>query len=241
MHLIPAIDIIDGKCVRLEQGSYDLKTEYHSDPVEVARKFEDAGLSRLHLVDLDGAKASKVINWPVLKKITTATNLIIDFGGGIKRKEDLDVVFDNGAVQATVGSIAAEKPELFHDWLDHFGVDRIILGADLKEGRVATRGWMETSGYSWQEFLALHLKEGVKTVVCTDVSKDGMLQGPSLDLYKDILHEFPGIQLVASGGVSSMKDLELLRSIGCYAAIIGKAIYENRISLKELQAFNHVG
>lgn len=241
MYIIPAIDIIDGKCVRLEQGMYHKKTEYYSDPLEVARMFEDAGIKKLHLVDLDGAKASKVVNWKTLQRIAAATSLTIDFGGGIKRLEDLEIVFENGATQATIGSVAAEKPDLFHEWLEKFGPEKLILGADLNQGKVATRGWLETSGYDWQQFLELHLNHGAKYVVCTDIAKDGMLQGPAVKLYRAVLKRFPDINLVASGGVSSMEDLEELKATGCYGAIVGKAIYEKKIELKELQHFIYAG
>lgn len=238
MYIIPAIDIIDGKCVRLEQGLYDKKTVYHANPVEVAKRFEDHGITHLHLVDLDGAKASKVINFQVLEKISANTKLRIDWGGGIKSEADLDLVFSSGAHQATVGSIAAEKPHLFHQWLKRYGPERLILGADLKDGHVATRGWQELSNLGWREFFQLHIDHGVETIISTDVAKDGMLKGPAINLYKDMLSNYPEIQLVASGGISSVDDLHDLKDIGCFAAIVGKAIYEHKISLTELQAFN---
>lgn len=241
MFIIPAIDIIDGKCVRLEQGQYDRKQVYHDDPLEMAKMFEDHGIERLHLVDLDGAKASHVVNWKVLERIASNTSLRIDFGGGIKSQKDLEIVFNSGAKQATGGSIAAEKPELFFDWLDQFGAEKLILGADLKDGFVATRGWLHTTDKSWSGFLEGFMDKGVKYVICTDISKDGMLQGPSITLYKEMMEQYPEMQLIASGGVSSMEDLEELREISCYGAIVGKAIYEKNISLADLKDFNYAG
>ncbi len=238
MFIIPAIDIIDGQCVRLEQGAYDRKKVYHDRPVEVARMFEDHGIRRLHLVDLDGARASRVINTKVLEEIVLQTSLIVDWGGGIKSKEDLDIVFGSGAHQATVGSVAAENPELFHEWLALFGGDRLILGADLKNGKVATRGWQELSGIHWKDFFNQHLEYGVKTIISTDIARDGMLEGPAVDLYREMLALFPDLQLVASGGISSLDDLVVLRDTGCYGAIVGKAIYEQKITLLQIQSFN---
>jgi len=237
MHIIPAIDIIEGKCVRLEQGFYKKKTVYHENPVEVAKMFADHGIDRLHLVDLDGAKASRVVNQQVLKGISRATDLVIDWGGGIKSDADLDIVFSNGAHQATVGSIAAENPEIFHQWLDRYGSDRLILGADLKSGIVATRGWQELSELTWQQFFQIHIPKGVQTIISTDVAKDGMLEGPAIGLYEAMLHEYPGINLIASGGISTIDDLHLLRDLGCFGAIVGKAIYEQKILLSQIQAF----
>ncbi|MCB0686418.1 MAG: 1-(5-phosphoribosyl)-5-[(5-phosphoribosylamino)methylideneamino]imidazole-4-carboxamide isomerase [Saprospiraceae bacterium] len=237
MHIVPAIDIIDGKCVRLEQGHYDRKKVYHDNPVDVAKAFSDHGIQRLHLVDLDGAKASKVVNHSVLENISRSTKLLIDWGGGIKSEADLDLVFQCGANQATVGSIAAENPQLFHRWLGKYGPQRLILGADLKEGKIATRGWKELSSLQWQEFFKMHLAKGIKTIISTDVSRDGMLEGPAFDLYQQMIDLYPGVELVASGGISSIDDLYKLRDLGCYAAIIGKAIYEQKITLKQLQVF----
>ena len=237
MYIIPAIDIIDGQCVRLEQGLYDRKKVYHERPVEVAKMFQDHGIELLHLVDLDGAKASRVINFRVLDEIASQTDLIIDWGGGIKSQQDLNTVFSHGARQATVGSIAAEKPELFHSWIETFGADRLILGADLKNGKVATRGWQELSQISWQDFFQLHIGQGVTTIISTDVARDGMLQGPATELYRMMLSSYPDIRLIASGGISSLADLESLRDLGCYGAIVGKAIYEQRISLSQIQTF----
>ena len=237
MHIIPAIDIIDGNCVRLEQGIYERKTVYHKDPTDVAKMFADHGVTRLHLVDLDGAKARKVVNWRVLEKITNATTLLVDWGGGIKSKEDLQVVFACGARQATVGSIAAENADLFHLWLVEFGSEKLILGADLKEGKIATRGWQETSDLDWRGFFKLHIEQGVQTIISTDIAKDGMLSGPATDLYKEMLKEFPDINLIASGGISQVDDLTNLKQAGCAGAIVGKAIYENRITLSQLQEY----
>lgn len=237
MHIIPAIDIIDGKAVRLEQGRYDRKTTYYEDPLDAAMMFVDAGIQRLHLVDLDGAKANEVKNWRVLHRIASKTNLVIDFGGGIKRDRDLEIVFENGAAQATVGSIAAEHPERFHEWLHKYGEEKLILGADLIDGKVATRGWKETSEYTWEEFLDYHLSHGVSYVVCTDIAKDGMLTGPATILYKEILDSHPNLKLIASGGVSNLQDLHDLQDTGCYGAIVGKAIYEGKIELTDLERF----
>ena len=237
MYIIPAIDIIEGKCVRLEQGLYEKKKVYHEDPVEVAKMFADHGIEKLHLVDLDGAKANRVINHQVLQSISANTNLVIDWGGGIKSDEDLDIVFSHGAHQATIGSIAAENPDIFHKWLDRYGCERLILGADLKSGRVATRGWQELSELTWQQFFQLHIPHGVQTIISTDVAKDGMLEGPATGLYEAMLLEYPEINLIASGGISSIDDLHKLRDLGCYGAIVGKAIYEQKISLNQIQAF----
>ena len=237
MEIVPAIDIIDGQCVRLEKGLYDRKKVYHSDPLVVAKSFEDHGISRLHLVDLDGAKARKVINWPVVERIASQTNLKIDFGGGVKSIADLETVLQSGASQVTLGSIAAQEPDLFFQWLGHYGADTIILGADLKNGHIATQGWMEETDLHWKPFLEKFTQQGVEHVICTDISKDGMLQGPATDLYVDILQNFPKIKLTASGGVTTLDDLKTLNEIGCHACIVGKAIYEGRISLGQLQKF----
>ena len=237
MHIIPAIDIIDGKCVRLEQGLYDRKKIYHQNPAEVAKMFADHGIQRLHLVDLDGAKSSKVVNWEILEKITSTTSLLVDWGGGIKTKEDLEIVFSSGANQVTVGSIAVENPELFHEWLRDFGNEKIILGADLKNGNVASRGWLEVSDVSWKDFFKLHIQKGVKTIISTDIAKDGMLTGPATGLYVKMLEKYPDINLIASGGIASMSDLAHVKKAGCFGAIVGKAIYENNITLSQLQQY----
>ena len=234
MRIIPAIDIIDGKCVRLSQGDYAQKTVYNENPLEVAKQFEDAGLKYLHLVDLDGAKAKKVVNWQVLGSITSQTDLYVDFGGGIRTKEDVKTVLNAGAKQITAGSIAVKERERVLQWMAEFGAEKIILGADAKNGRIATHGWLDDSGLDVIEFISDYQKEGIDYVVCTDISKDGMLQGPSIDLYKQILQANSGLKLIASGGVSSLEDLINLKGIGCEAAIVGKAIYEGKVTLKGL-------
>lgn len=234
MRIIPAIDIIDGKCVRLSQGDYNLKTVYNENPLEVAKQFEDAGLRYLHLVDLDGAKAKKVVNWKVLESITSRTNLNVDFGGGIRTTEDVKTVLNAGAKQITAGSIAVNEREMVLQWMAEFGAEKIILGADAKNGRIATHGWLDDSGLDAIEFIANYQQEGIKYVVCTDIAKDGMLGGPSIQLYERILANSPALKLIASGGVSSIDDLKDLKRIGCEAAIVGKAIYEQKITMKEL-------
>lgn len=237
--IIPAIDIIEGKCVRLTQGDYAQKIIYNENPLEVAKQFEDAGLKRLHLVDLDGAKAGVILNWKVLEAIAGKTDIIIDFGGGIKTAKDVQIVFDSGAAFATVGSIAVKNETEFVSWLNQFGAERFLLGADVKEEKIAVHGWQETTEIWIYDFIEKYLKHGVQQIFCTDVSKDGKLEGPSTELYKNIIDKFPELYLIASGGVSSMKDLEALKAIGCKGAIVGKAIYENRISLKELSSINN--
>jgi phosphoribosylformimino-5-aminoimidazole carboxamide ribotide isomerase len=239
MQIIPAIDIIDGKCVRLTQGDYAQKTVYNEDPLEVAKTFEGAGLSRLHLVDLDGAKAGKVKNWKVLENIAGNTNLVIDFGGGIKELSDLEIVFSAGSRYATIGSIAVKSPALFIDWLNLFGAGKFLLGADVRDEKIAVAGWLETTDLNIYDFLENYIQQGIQQVFCTDVSKDGKLEGPSVALYKNILTKFPGLQFIASGGVSNMDDLHQLAEIGCSGAIVGKAIYEQRISLAELTKFTN--
>jgi phosphoribosylformimino-5-aminoimidazole carboxamide ribotide isomerase len=234
MIIIPAIDIIEGKCVRLTQGDYSQKKIYNEHPLEVAKLFEDAGLNRLHLVDLDGAKEGKVKNWKVLETIAGKTSLIIDFGGGIKTDKDVQIVFDSGAKLATVGSIAVKSEEEFVKWLLQFGADKFLLGADVKDEKIAIHGWQETSDMWIYDFVEKYIQHGVKQIFCTDVSKDGKLEGPAIDLYKNIIEKFPDLHFIASGGVSSMKDLEELEKIGCKAAIVGKAIYENKIKLTDL-------
>lgn len=238
MELIPAIDIIDGKCVRLTQGDYSQKKVYNEHPLEVAREFEDAGLRRLHLVDLDGAKAGAVKNWKVLETIAGKTALVIDFGGGIKTAKDVQIVFDSGAALATVGSVAVKDKVEFVKWLKDFGAGRFLLGADVKDEKIAVSGWQETTDRWVYDFIEEYIQEGVQQVFCTDVSKDGKLEGPAVELYKNIVRKFPLLHFIASGGVSSMADLDELQNAGCKGAIIGKAIYENRISLKELKKIN---
>jgi len=237
MQLIPAIDIIDGKCVRLTQGDYDSVKVYNEHPLEIAKQFEDAGLTRVHVVDLDGAKAGAVRNWKVLESIASKTALDIDFGGGIKTEKDVTIVLESGAKWATIGSIAVKDEDLFVEWIDKFGATSFILGADVKDEKIAISGWLETTDIWIYDFIRKYLRHGLKQIFCTDVKKDGLLQGPSVKLYKNIIAEFPSLHLIASGGVSSIKDLEELVAIGCNAAIVGKAIYENRISLKELKIF----
>lgn len=237
MRIIPAIDIIEGKCVRLTKGDYDTKKIYNENPLEVAKQFEDAGIQYLHLVDLDGAKASHIVNYKVLETIASKTNLEIDFGGGLKSDDDVRIAFESGAQQITGGSIAVKNPAIFEKWLAKYGSDKIILGADAMNERIATNGWLETSDLELLPFLKNYQEKGVEYVVCTDISKDGMLEGPSTILYEKILKEIPELKLVASGGVSNYYELAELKGVGCDAAIIGKAIYENRISLKQLEQF----
>ncbi len=235
MRIIPAIDIIEGKCVRLTQGDYDKKKIYNEDPLEVAKSFEDAGLKYLHLVDLDGAKAKHVVNFKTLEKIASKTSLTIDFGGGIKSRNDLRIVFECGAQQVTVGSSAVTHKIDFLSWLKEYGSEKIILGADVKEEKISISGWQETTQLEITQFISDFQKEGIKYVVCTDISKDGMLEGPALKLYEKILEKCLGIRLIASGGVSSISDIEQLRKMNLDGVIIGKAIYEGKIKLNELQ------
>lgn len=234
MHIIPAIDIIDGKCVRLTQGDYAQKKVYNEDPLEVAKSFEDAGVTRLHLVDLDGARTKQIVNYKVLERLATKTKLHIDFGGGLKRDEDLRIAFESGAAQVTGGTVAVKNPDLFLSWLERFGPERIILGADVKNGKIAVSGWQEESQEDLLPFLERYLAAGVRYAICTEVSRDGLLAGSAQELYANIRETFPDLQLIASGGVTEAKEVEKLRSIGCFGAIIGKAIYEGRISLREL-------
>lgn len=237
MQIIPAIDIIDGKCVRLTQGDYLQKTIYNEQPLEVAKQFEAAGLRRLHLVDLDGAKAGSVQNWKVLESIAANTSLVIDFGGGIKQENDVNIVFNSGAALATIGSLAVKNETLFVQWLNQFGADKFLLGADVKEEKIVIGGWLETTDIWIYDFIEKYIAYGVKQLFCTDVSKDGKLEGPSTTLYQNIINKFPGLHFIASGGVSSIEDLNDLQSIGCAGAIVGKAIYENKISVNELKTF----
>lgn len=238
MQIIPAIDIIDGKCVRLTQGDYGQKTIYNENPLEVAKAFEDAGLQRLHLVDLDGAKAGAVKNWKVLESITSETNLVIDFGGGIKKEEDVKVVFNSGAALATIGSLAVKDEATFVQWLVTYGADKFLLGADVKEEKIAVAGWLETTDIDIYSFIEKYVQHGIQQVFCTDVSKDGLLQGPSIELYKNIIERFPALHFIASGGVANVNDLQELQKIGCKGAIVGKAFYEGHISLQQLQQLN---
>ncbi|MEM1124427.1 MAG: 1-(5-phosphoribosyl)-5-[(5-phosphoribosylamino)methylideneamino]imidazole-4-carboxamide isomerase [Bacteroidota bacterium] len=234
MQIIPAIDIIEGKCVRLTQGDYNQKKIYNEDPLEVAKKFEGEGIERLHLVDLDGAKAKHIVNWHVLEKIATKTNLKIDFGGGLKTDKDAEIAFNSGALQITGGSIAVKDRPTFEGWLEKYGSEKIILGADVKDEQIAISGWQETTDLNLFDFLKGYIEKGIKYIICTDIAKDGLLQGTSVTLYQKIRDQFPDLQLIASGGVTSMKDVEDLIEIDCYGAIIGKAIYEGNLTLKEL-------
>ncbi len=237
MRIIPAIDIIEGQCVRLSKGDYDTKKVYNENPLEVAKAFEDSGIEYLHLVDLDGAKSKHIVNHKILEKIATQTNLKIDFGGGLKSDKDLQIAFESGAHQITGGSIAVANKSLFLDWVAKFGSKKIILGADAKDGKIATGGWKESSDLEIEKFIKDFVNEGIEYVISTDISKDGMLEGPSVDLYSSILKNNPDLKLIASGGISGLQDLEDVFEIGCEGVIIGKAIYENRISLKELEKF----
>ncbi len=237
MRIIPAIDIIDGKCVRLSKGDYDTKKIYNENPLEVAKEFEDHGIQYLHLVDLDGAKSKHIVNHKVLEQIASKTSLKIDFGGGLKSNEDLRIAFESGANQITGGSIAVKDTNTFTSWLKTYGADKIILGADAQNEKIAVSGWLEESDKELIPFISNYQKEGVEYVICTDISKDGMLQGPSFDLYLRILEETKDVKLIASGGISTFEELPKLAEIGCEGTIIGKAIYENKISLKELENF----
>ena len=238
MRIIPAIDIINGKCVRLTKGDYNTKKIYHDNPLDAAKEFEDHGIRYLHLVDLDGAKSSHIVNHRVLHEIATRTSLQIDFGGGIKSDDDVRIAFENGAHQITGGSIAAKQPETFLRWLNQHGSDKIILGADSHHRKIATDGWQQQSEVDVVDFITEYVGKGVRHVICTDFAKDGMLQGASVDLYKEIL-KATDVQLIASGGVTTMEDLHLLKEIGCEGAIIGKAIYEGTLTLSQLTKFNN--
>ncbi|MBK9191305.1 MAG: 1-(5-phosphoribosyl)-5-[(5-phosphoribosylamino)methylideneamino]imidazole-4-carboxamide isomerase [Crocinitomicaceae bacterium] len=234
MRIIPAIDIIDGKCVRLTKGDYSTKKVYNEDPLEVAKEFEANGIQYLHMVDLDGAKSSRIINQKVLERVATNTNLKIDFGGGLKSDDDLRIAFESGASQITGGSIAVKNRKLFLKWISTYGSEKIILGADCLNRKIATQGWLENSEMDVVEFISDYQQKGIEYVICTDISKDGMLQGTSNDLYKEIM-EKTSVKLIASGGVSSMDDLIKLKELGCEGAIVGKAIYEGRIRLNDLK------
>ena len=234
MRIIPAIDIIDGKCVRLTQGDYGRKKVYNENPAEVARSFEDAGLEYLHLVDLDGAKAGKVVNWKAIESVTAKSSLNVDFGGGIKTEGEIKSLLDAGVKQVNLGSIAVRNADLVKSWIDTYGSEKIILSADVKGEQIAIGGWLENSAISVFDLVADYLKKGIQYVTCTDISVDGMLQGPNIGLYRKLLEAFPSIKLIASGGVSGMEDLEQLRNINVNGVIIGKAIYEGRIKLGEI-------
>ncbi|WP_167597036.1 1-(5-phosphoribosyl)-5-[(5-phosphoribosylamino)methylideneamino]imidazole-4-carboxamide isomerase [Leeuwenhoekiella sp. ZYFB001] len=237
MRIIPAIDIIDGKCVRLSKGDYNTKKIYNESPLEVAKEFEAHGIQYLHLVDLDGAKSKHIVNHKVLEQIASQTSLKIDFGGGLKTDDDLRIAFESGASQITGGSIAVKDPETFKSWLQKFGANKIILGADAKDEKVAVSGWLEESKEELIPFIQGYQKEGVSYVICTDISKDGMLEGPSFELYKRILEETKNLKLIASGGISTFDELPKLAELGCEGTIIGKAIYEGRISMKQLENY----
>ena len=238
MEIIPAIDIIEGKCVRLTHGDYAQKKIYNEHPLEVARQFEDAGLQRLHLVDLDGAKAGAVKNWKVLETIAGKTSMIVDFGGGIKSEKDVDIVFNSGAALATIGSMAVKEKDTFVQWLQKWGAEKFFLGADVKGEKLTISGWLEQTEIWIYDFIEDYLQKGVKQVFCTDVSKDGALEGPSTELYKSIVEKFPDLHFIASGGVSSLDDVYQLQDIGCKGVIIGKAIYEGRVGLNDLKKLN---
>ena len=233
MRIIPAIDIMGGRCVRLKKGDYETKKVYSENPLEVAKMFEDSGIKYLHLVDLDGAKSQQIVNYKILESICTKTNLKIDFGGGLKSNKDLKMAFDCGAHQVTGGSIAVQDPKTFKEWLHEYGSDKIILGADCNKRKIATTGWLETSDLDVVDFIKKYEQDGVRTVICTDIAKDGMLQGTSNKLYDEIMNETE-VNLIASGGVSKIEDLIVLKEMGCEGAIIGRALYEGKITMSEL-------
>lgn len=237
MTIIPAIDLIDGACVRLTRGNYDTRKVYNSDPLMVAKEFEAKGFERMHLVDLDGAKAGKVVNLAVLESICQNTSLKVDFGGGIKTDEDMEKVLNAGASQVTIGSLAVKQPEKVKEWIAKYGAERIILGADARDRKIAVSGWLETSELDLMDFIGDYYALGIRHVLCTDISRDGMLQGPAFDLYNEIMSRFPDLQLIASGGVSGIEDVDRLKANGIPSVVIGKAIYEGRIDLDELAAF----
>lgn len=237
IEIIPAIDIIDGKCVRLVQGDFERKTSYSDEPLEVAKQFEDAGIRRLHVVDLDGARQKKIVNHATLEKICKGTSLHVDFGGGLQSDEDLRIAFNCGAKQITGGSIAVKQPEVFKKWLSDHGPEKIILGADAKDNKVAVGGWQEVTSLSLFDFIEGYILEGVKYIFSTDVSKDGLMQGPSFGLYTDLKNKFPKAKIIASGGITTVDDILKLNELGIYGAIIGKAYYEGRIKLQELKRF----
>jgi len=237
IEIIPAIDIIDGKCVRLSQGDYNRKTIYNEDPLEVAKEFEGHGIRRLHVVDLDGAKASHIVNYKTLEQLASKTQLVIDFGGGLKSDDDLRIAFESGAKMVTGGSIAVKQPDVFTSWIEKYGAERIILGADVKEKKISVSGWLEDTGEELIPFVRKFSQKGIDKVICTDISRDGMLTGPSIDLYKELTDEIKDVYLIASGGVSNIDDIEQLQQAGIPAVIFGKAIYEGRIKLGDLTRF----
>jgi phosphoribosylformimino-5-aminoimidazole carboxamide ribotide isomerase len=240
IEIIPAIDIIEGKCVRLTKGDFEQKKEY-GDPFDMAQQFEDHGIQRLHLVDLDGARKKRVVNHRILEKIASHTGLVIDAGGGLRSDEDVRIVFESGAAMVTGGSVAVKDRSMFLGWLNLYGAERIILGADFRKGKIAVSGWNETTSLVLKEFIATYRSEGITTAICTDIDKDGMLEGPSLDTYKELKAADPSLRLVASGGISKMADIELLQTSGIDGVIVGKAIYEHKISLITIKKFiqNH--
>jgi phosphoribosylformimino-5-aminoimidazole carboxamide ribotide isomerase len=238
IEIIPAIDLIGGKCVRLSQGDYNQKTEYAADPLDMALQFEDAGVKRLHLVDLDGAKARKITNWKTLEKLCSKTKLQIDFGGGVNTENDLNIIFDSGASMATLGSIALKETGLVKTWIKQYGIEKIWIGADVKEEKLAINGWLDTSEVFVFDFIQSFSDIGFYHFFCTDIAKDGMMQGPSEDLYKKIIQTNEGVKLTASGGIRYFKDIEQLNTIGCVSAIVGKAIYEGGISLQAIRQYN---
>lgn len=237
IEIIPAIDLIDAKCVRLSQGDYEQKTVYNENPLEVAKMFEAAGITRLHLVDLDGAKAKHIVNYKVLETIATKTNLVIDFGGGLKSDDDLRIAFESGAKMVTGGSIAVREKDTFLQWLEKYGNEKIILGADAKDGNIAVGGWLETTELGVIDFISDYHKKGISKVISTDIAKDGMLSGPSFDLYSEIMEKLPKVEIIASGGIATMDEILKLDEMGVPGVITGKAIYENRITLKEIERF----
>ena len=237
MIIYPAIDLIEGKCVRLSQGDYKAKTIYNENPLEVAQSYENAGIRHLHLVDLDGAKAGKVINWQVIESICKNTHLQVDFGGGIKTADEVDKLFTLGVKQINLGSLAVNDSDLVISWLENYGADKIILSADVKEKKIATHGWTKDSGIDIASFINLFLDAGLKYITCTDIKTDGMLQGPNISIYKELKQTFPQLKIIASGGVSKIEDIKALKEIEVHGVIVGKAIYENRIDLQELRSF----
>lgn len=238
MEIIPAIDIIDGKCVRLSKGDYNVCKTYSDNPTDMALRFQDAGIRRLHVVDLDGARSKHIVNYRTLESITSKTSLTVDFGGGVKARQDLLTAFECGAAMVTVGSTAVTQPELMEEWIEEFGAERIILGADARDGRISVNGWKEDSPLMLNDFIKSYTQKGIVKVLCTDINRDGMLQGPAIELYRSILDTFPGLGLIASGGVSCIQDLEELSQAGLPAAIVGKAYYEGRITLEQLSQLN---
>lgn len=237
IEIIPAIDIIEGKCVRLTKGDYDTKKVYNDDPLEVAKMMEANGMRRLHVVDLDGAKSQHIVNYNIIERIADHTSLVIDFGGGIKTDEDIDIAFGSGASLVTVGSVAVKEPELFGEWLEKYSPAKVILGADVKNGLISINGWKEEAGDQLKPFLERYINKGVENVLCTDISKDGMLEGPATELYSEIMKQFPDIHLIASGGVSCIEDIEALDKAGIPAVVFGKALYEGKIKMEELKPY----